>query len=211
MDPVPRATVVAGRGIAGDANQGSTRQVTVLSDRDWTEVTAGPGTPDPIVRRANLLVSGVDLLNSRNKILQVGSVRIRLLGETRPCERMEEARAGLRAAMSVPYGGGAFGEVLDDGEIAVGDEVRLYESDDLVKWRSDDRSADLEISRSGDRSGDLSHIGRQITTSLDLKIRHLDHEIDHQFDREISTSPHRTSIARSPLHQISRFVISITR
>jgi MOSC domain-containing protein YiiM len=156
MDPVPRATVVAGRGIAGDANQGSTRQVTVLSDRDWIEVTAGPGTPDPIVRRANLLVSGVDLLNSRHKILQVGSVRIRLLGETRPCERMEEARAGLRAAMSVPYGGGAFGEVLDDGEIAVGDEVRLYESDDLVKWRSDDRSADLEISRSGDRAGDRS-------------------------------------------------------
>jgi MOSC domain-containing protein YiiM len=156
MDPVLRATMVAGRGIAGDANQGSTRQVTVLSDRDWIELTAGPGTPDPIVRRANLLVSDVDLLNSRSKILQVGSVRIRLLGETRPCERMEEAKTGLRAAMSVPYGGGAFGEVLDDGEIAVGDEVRLYESDDLVKWRSDDRSADLEISRSGDRSEDLS-------------------------------------------------------
>ena len=28
-------------------------------------------------------------------------------------------------AMSVPWGGGAFGEVLDDGEIAVGDPVQL--------------------------------------------------------------------------------------
>jgi MOSC domain-containing protein YiiM len=27
--------------------------------------------------------------------------------------------------MSVPWGGGAFGEVLDDGEIAVGDDVTL--------------------------------------------------------------------------------------
>ncbi|MGH9385493.1 MAG: MOSC domain-containing protein, partial [Vicinamibacterales bacterium] len=127
MDAVSRATVIAGRGIVGDANQGSTRQVTILSDKDWSEVTSGPGTPDPIVRRANLLVSDVDLLNSRNKILQIGSVRIRLLGETRPCERMEEAKAGLKAAMSVPYGGGAFGEILDDGEIAIGDSVTLHE------------------------------------------------------------------------------------
>src|SRR4029450_4903673 len=122
MDPVPRATVVAGRGIAGDANQGSTRQPTLLSNRAWAEVTAAPGPPDPVVRRANLLVSDVDLFNSRHKILQIGRVRIRILGETRPCERMEEAQPGLKHAMSVPYGGGVFGEVLDDGEIIVGDE-----------------------------------------------------------------------------------------
>jgi MOSC domain-containing protein YiiM len=125
MDPVSRAAVIAGRGIVGDANQGSTRQVTILSDKGWIEVTRAPGTPDPIVRRANLLVSDVDLVNSRNKILRIGSVRIRLLGETRPCERMEEAKAGLQQAMSVPYGGGAYGEVLDDGEIAIGDRVTL--------------------------------------------------------------------------------------
>lgn len=127
MDPVSTATVIAGRGIVGDANQGGTRQVTILSDQDWSEVTTGPGTPDPIVRRANLLVSDVDLVSSRNKILQIGRVRIRLLGETRPCERMDEAKEGLKDAMSVPYGGGAFGEILDDGEIAVGDTVMLYE------------------------------------------------------------------------------------
>jgi hypothetical protein len=36
---------------------------------------------------------------------------------------MEEAVPGLRSAMSVPWGGGAFGEVLDDGAIAVGDRA----------------------------------------------------------------------------------------
>lgn len=125
MDSVSRTAVIAGRGIVGDANQGGTRQVTILSDKAWSKVTAGPGTPDPIVRRANLLVSDLDLVSSRNKILRIGDVRIRVLGETRPCERMEEAKPGLHAAMSVPYGGGAFGEVLDDGEIAVGDAVTL--------------------------------------------------------------------------------------
>lgn len=159
MDPVSRATVIAGRGIVGDANHGSTRQVTILSDKDWSEVTAGPSTPDPIVRRANLLVSDLDLVNSRNKILQIGRVRIRLLGETRPCERMDEAQDGLQEAMSVPYGGGAFGEILDDGEIAVGDPVSLYE----VKRSQDRRSTDHQNTSSSDRSQD-----HQITTSQDL-------------------------------------------
>jgi hypothetical protein len=38
---------------------------------------------------------------------------------------MEEAQSGLRAAMYSDWGGGAFGAVLDDGEIRVGDVVEL--------------------------------------------------------------------------------------
>jgi len=30
--------------------------------------------------------------------------------------------------MSVPWGGGAFGEILDDGEIAIGDRVELTDA-----------------------------------------------------------------------------------
>ena len=128
MDPAPRATLATGRGIVGNADQGGHRQVTILSNVTWSDVTAPAGaTPDPIVRRANLLVSDLDLANSRNKILTVGSVRIRIMGETRPCEQMDRAKPGLKAAMSAPWGGGAYGEVLDDGEIAVGDAVTLVE------------------------------------------------------------------------------------
>jgi len=126
MDPAARATVVAGKGIVGNANQGGKRQVTIVSSKNWTDVTAPLGaTPDPRLRRANLLVSDLDLVDSRGKILKVGNVRIRIYGETRPCEQMEAAVPGLQQAMSVPWGGGAFGEVLDDGEIAVGDAVEL--------------------------------------------------------------------------------------
>jgi MOSC domain-containing protein YiiM len=128
MDPAPRARLKAGRGIVGNANQGGKRQVTILSRRQWQEVTASLAEPvDPQKRRANLLVSDLDFTNSRGKILAIGSVRIRLVGETRPCEQMEAAAPGLQSAMSVPYGGGAFGEVLDDGEIAVGDEVAFVQ------------------------------------------------------------------------------------
>ena len=128
MDPAERARVVAGKGIVGNANQGGKRQVTIVSSKHWADVTAPLGeTPDPRLRRANLLVSDLDFSDARGKILKIGKVRVRIYGETRPCEQMEAAVPGLREAMSVPWGGGAFGEVLDDGEIAVGDPVAIVD------------------------------------------------------------------------------------
>jgi len=124
MDPVDKARVIAGKGIVGNANQGGKRQVTILSAKHWQQVTAFlDHTPDPRERRANLLVSDIDFTDARGKILKIGNVRVRIYGETRPCEQMEKAAPGLKAAMQVPFGGGAFAEVLDDGEIAVGDPV----------------------------------------------------------------------------------------
>jgi MOSC domain-containing protein YiiM len=126
MDSASKASVVAGKGIVGNANQGGKRQVTIVSNKHWGEITAPLGeTPDPRLRRANLLVSDIDFSEARGKILKIGNVRVRVYGETRPCEQMEMAAPGLQAAMSVPFGGGAFGEILDDGEIAVGDSVEL--------------------------------------------------------------------------------------
>ena len=126
MDAAERARLVAGKGIVGNANQGGKRQVTIVSSKHWTDVTAPLGdTPDPRLRRANLLVSDIDFHDAHGKILTIGNVRVRIYGETRPCEQMEAAVPGLKSAMSVPWGGGAFGEVLDDGEIAVGDDVTL--------------------------------------------------------------------------------------
>jgi MOSC domain-containing protein YiiM len=86
------------------------------------------GSEDPSSRRANLMVSGVDLGESRGQVLAIGDVRIRINGETRPCERMDEAHAGLKGAMGESWRGGAFGEVLDNGTISVGDPVERRES-----------------------------------------------------------------------------------
>jgi MOSC domain-containing protein YiiM len=129
MDPARTATLAAGRGLAGGVSQGGLRQVTILSRETWDRLTRDlPGPPDPSVRRANLLVSGVELADSRSRILTIGAVRLLIVGETRPCEQMDDACPGLRARLEVPWGGGAFGQVLDDGEIAVGDPVTLEEA-----------------------------------------------------------------------------------
>ena len=124
MDAQLAAALEAARGLVGNADRGGRRQVTLISDARWRELMAEVGaTLGPEARRANLVISSIDLENTRGRVLRVGSCRLRILGETRPCEQMEEAAAGLQRAMRAHWGGGAFAEVLQGGPIAVGDAV----------------------------------------------------------------------------------------
>ncbi len=129
MDPASKATLVAGLGLIGNANQGGKRQVTLIEMERWGEMMAElDAAVDPSARRANLLVSGIRLAGSEDRILRIGECRLHIRGETRPCARMDEAYPGLQTAMKEGWGGGAYGEVLDDGPIEVGDEVSWVEA-----------------------------------------------------------------------------------
>lgn len=96
--------------------------MTIISQKRWQELMHEvAATLPPQIRRANLMVSGIDLHESRGRILLIGACRLLIHGETRPCEQMEAAWPGLQAAMRNNWGGGVFAEVLDNGEIRVGD------------------------------------------------------------------------------------------
>ena len=75
------------------------------------------------MRKPLRLIQNFDLSGSRGRILRVGDCRIRIYGETKPCERMDEALMGLKDAMYGDWRRGAFGEALDDGEIRCEDDV----------------------------------------------------------------------------------------
>jgi len=125
MDEKPRAKLVAGRGLEGNSDQGGHRQVTLISREAWRRAEEELGTEvPPTARRANLLVSGIELAETRGRILRVGNARLHIRGETRPCNRMDEAQEGLRGALDPEWRAGAYAEVLDDADIAVGDPVR---------------------------------------------------------------------------------------
>lgn len=124
MDEVMEATAVAGQGLAGSVDRSRRRQVTIIAREAWDRMMGELHADiSPSSRRANLMVSGVNLEETRGRTLRIGSVSLAIGGETTPCERMDEALQGLRAAMRPHWGGGVFAQVLDDGVIAVGDTV----------------------------------------------------------------------------------------
>lgn len=127
MDPVANAVLDVGHGLRDNANRGGRRQVTLISVERWAELMRDLGADlDPSTRRANVMVSGLDLQDSRGRLLRVGEALLRINGETRPCEQMEKARSGLQALMRDRWGGGAFAEVIHGGIVHVGDRVRWH-------------------------------------------------------------------------------------
>ena len=126
MDAALEGELVAGRGLVGNANQGGRRQVTLIEEEVWAAMMAElDGRVPTAARRANLVLRGLPLRDSRGRELRIGECRLRILGETKPCERMDEALPGLRRLMFPDWRGGAFAEVLAGGTIRV---------DDAAEW-----------------------------------------------------------------------------
>lgn len=123
MDPAGEALAVEGRGLKNNANQGGKRQVTIIDEARWRETQDAVGVSDldPSTRRANLMLRGIDLERTNGRLLRLGEVVVRIYGETRPCNQMEEAQPGLREALSPHWRGGAFAEIVTGGTIRIGD------------------------------------------------------------------------------------------
>jgi MOSC domain-containing protein YiiM len=121
------------RGALASTKATRRRQVSLIEAESWAAALddlglAGDARLPWHARRANLLVEGVRLPREAGRVIAIGAtLRIEVTVETEPCERMEALVPGLRAALAPDWRGGVCGRVLTDGEIAVGDEVRIEE------------------------------------------------------------------------------------
>lgn len=127
MVPHDAAELRPGVGVVGDVpGRSPAREVTVVDRAAWRSACRELGRDVPwTARRANLLVTGLDLRASAGCELRIGAVRLRVTGETLPCRVMDRQRAGLRRALEPDWRGGATCTVLAGGAVAVGDTVEL--------------------------------------------------------------------------------------
>ncbi|GMR13149.1 MAG: hypothetical protein BMS9Abin29_1350 [Gemmatimonadota bacterium] len=124
MASVESTVAVENAGLDGNADQGGWRQVTLIEKEVFDGISEARGeVVDPSVRRANFLLSGIRLEETRDRVLCVGDLRIEIRGETRPCELMNAQHEGLREELDPHWCAGAFGVVLGDATVSVGDDV----------------------------------------------------------------------------------------
>jgi MOSC domain-containing protein YiiM len=73
------SVVVDEGGLVGNANRGGFRAITLVSSDRWEELMSEVGvTLGPQARRANLILSGIDLENTRGRTLAIGACRLRI-------------------------------------------------------------------------------------------------------------------------------------
>ena len=120
------ALVVGPRGLPGERAHPSARAVTVLAREAWAAVCRTLGATLPwTLRRANLLVEGVELAGSVGRRLHVGALVLEIGEETEPCRVMDAIHPGLRAALAPDWRGGVSCRVLTPAEVHLGAVVRL--------------------------------------------------------------------------------------
>ena len=130
MEVLRSAAISTETGVAGDfRGKPGRRQVTILFEHDWQAAIANldPQTPWT-VRRANLLVAGIDNPKAPGGILAIGAARFLITGETDPCIRMDEQLPGLQEQLTPDWRGGLTARVLTGGDIKAGDKAEWLES-----------------------------------------------------------------------------------
>lgn len=115
----------------GDDSRGlirGDRQVTVMTQEGWDDACKDLGSRlHWTTRRANILIGGLDLEDTKGLILKIGSFYLEITGELKPGGRMDEERVGLKKALTPNWRGGVTCKIISEGMVNENDEVKLME------------------------------------------------------------------------------------
>jgi len=121
--------VIGNRGLAGDhriKREGGKRQVTLIQAEHFPtlEAITGHDVIPPEWLRRNLVVSGINLYALRKSRFMIGDVLLQGSGTCPPCSRMEKI-LGPGGYNAMRGHGGINAQVIEGGEIQIGDLVRF--------------------------------------------------------------------------------------
>ncbi len=124
--PVDEALILA-TGLQGDhrASPGK-RAVSLIQAEHLQAIAAFAGLDhlDPAILRRNIVVSGINLLALRKIEFQIGDATLKGTGPCAPCTRMEQA-LGQGGFNAMRGHGGITAEVIVEGQVRIGDQVRV--------------------------------------------------------------------------------------
>ena len=131
MEALSAAVLSRPAGVEGDARgKPGKRQITILDQAAWEAACQELGQSDLswLLRRANLLVSGLNLRASTGRLLRIGPVLLEITGETEPCVKIDRPTPGLMKALTPAWRGGVTARVREGGRIEAGMGV-AFETD----------------------------------------------------------------------------------
>ena len=128
MDVCDQADITFDKGVGNDSRgkfKGK-RQVTVMSKESWDAVCQELNNNAPwTVRRANILISGIELRGTTGQQLRIGDCLLEITGELVPCERMDAQIPGLTNALTSEWRGGVTCKIIEEGKVSVGDKTSI--------------------------------------------------------------------------------------
>ena len=128
MEALDSVAVTPGKGLEGDRFKGretSKRQVTLIQKEHLHAIASclQREAIAPEVFRRNIVVSGLNLLALKGKQFRIGSVVLEYTGLCHPCSKMETS-LGPGGYNAMRGHGGITTQVVEAGDIALGDEVQ---------------------------------------------------------------------------------------
>lgn len=126
-----RSARIEAEGLVGDhrARPGK-RAVTLIQAEHLPVIAALAGVDGPLAPerlRRNVVVSGLNLLALREAEFRLGTAVLRGAGICAPCSRMTE-EFGLGGYNAVRGHGGILAEVIEPGDVALGDALEALQS-----------------------------------------------------------------------------------
>ena len=130
MKAVSRVELSTETGLIGDryAGRSGERQITLIQAEHLPAIAAYLGLEEiaPELLRRNLLITGINLLALKSKVINIGTAQIEITGQCHPCSRMEEI-FGPGGYNAVRGHGGITARVIKSGELSVGDPVWYHQ------------------------------------------------------------------------------------
>lgn len=124
MRLVDEASAEVGGGIEDVVQPSVKRGITLLSATQWQQTIDELGTDLPwTTRRANVLVECDTLAPLIGQTIYVGTIKMLVHKETVPCDLMDQQYLGLMAALVPDCRGGVHGQVVEAGQVRVGDAI----------------------------------------------------------------------------------------